>query len=209
MRKALVARFILTMTAVSAAGIWIACGGSDSHVTPNDAGKDSGGGGDKDSGSGEIDSGPKDSGPKDSGGGGPVYDAGEPNVLDAGDGGIACVVGGELEEEPNDTELTANMINFPDAAMPVHGTRCGIVRVDALDAGENDFLKFQLADASTRFYVQYAGNVHVVVETDGSAPIDVTEPDASVAFKKGQPYYVQVTSKDGKQQVWRVSVFQQ
>src|SRR5690606_34674575 len=114
------------------------------------------------------------------------------------------VEGGELEDEPNDTHGEA------DEMKP---TRCGVVKIDALDAGEKDYLTFTLADASTNFFVQYAGNVKVLVEADGSAPVDVTSklPDGGeprVPFVKGQPYFVEVTSKDNKQQVWRVTLFQ-
>ena len=202
MRKPLVARLLFTLSAVAAAVVWAACGGSDNQdIVQTDAGSDSGI--DRDSGSGDKDSGRQDSGPADTRA--PdvkIYDAGEPNVFDSGDvdGGIPCVVGGELEEEPNDGENTANVLK---------PTRCGVTLVNALDAGESDFLKFELADASSNFYLQYAGNVHVLVETDGSAPVDITQGNPTLAFRKGQPYFVEVKSKDGKQQVWRVTLFQE
>ena len=203
MRKAHIARLIFTMSAVAAAGVW-ACGGSDGQdVVQTDAGSDTGGGNNQDSGSNGNDSGGnQDSGPKDSGADVKIYDAGQPNVLDSGDveGGIPCVVGGALEEEPNDTTQLANELN---------PTRCGVIKIDALDAGEKDFLTFTLGDASTNFFLQYAGNVKVLVETDGSAPIDITQGSPVLPFKKGQPYSVEVTSKDGKQQVWRVTKFEE
>ncbi len=190
-----------TMSAVAAAGVWAACGGSDGQdVVQTDAGSDTGG--NQDSGSNETDSGgSQDSGPKDSGADVKIYDAGEPNVLDSGDvdGGIPCVVGGELEEEPNDTVQLANELNR---------TRCGVIKV-MLDAGEKDYLTFELGDASTDFYLQYAGNVKVIVETDGSAPVDITQGSPVLPFRKGQPYSVEVTSKDNKEQVWRVTLFEQ
>lgn len=203
MRKAYIARLLFTMSAVAAAGVWAACGGSDGQdVVQTDAGSDTGGG-DKDSGSGEVDSGGReDSGPKDSGADVKQYDAGQPNILDGGDleGGIPCVVGGELEDEPNDNRVLANELN---------PTRCGVIKIGPTDAGESDFLTFTLGDASTDFYLQYAGNVKVVVETDGSAPVDITQGAPVLPFKKGQPYFVEVTSKDGKQQVWRVTKFEE
>lgn len=204
MRKAHIARLLFTMSAVAAAGVWAACGGSDGQdVVQTDAGSDTGGG-EKDSGGGELDSGgPRDSGPKDSGADVKVYDAGKPIILDGGgvEGGIPCVEGGELEQEPND---------LPNLANELKPTRCGVVTVDpGLDAGEKEYLTFTLGDASTNFFVQYAGNVKVLVETDGSAPVDITQGSPTLPFKKGQPYVVEVTSKDNKQQVWRVTLFEE
>jgi hypothetical protein len=211
MRKALVARLFFATTILSAAGVWIACGGSDSQdvTTTPDAGKDTGAP-DKDTGPVDDDSGgPEDSGPKDTGADVKVYDAGPPIYLDGGDidGGVLCVVGGELEQEDNNTAATANPINY--GAVPGKASRCGVIKIDAQDAGESDFLKFELADAATKFYLQYAGDVHVIVETDGSAPVDITQDSSELAFRKGQPYLVEVKSKDGKQQVWRVTLFQE
>ena len=200
MRKAHIARLIFTMSAVAAAGVW-ACGGSDGQdVVQTDAGSDTGAN-NQDSGS-QTDTGAPDTGPKDSGADVKIYDAGQPIILDGGDieGGIPCVVGGALEEEPNDTTQLANDLN---------PTRCGVIKIDALDAGEKDYLTFTLGDASTNFFLQYAGNVKVLVETDGSAPIDITQGSPTLPFKKGQPYFVEVTSKDGKQQVWRVTKFEE
>jgi hypothetical protein len=191
---------VFGMTALAAVGVWVACGGSDDKgVAETDAGGDT-----------SVDSAPKvDAAPPDTGAdaakeAGRIYDAGVPNVLDGGpgyEGGIPCVVGGEIEEEPNDDPSTANELR---------PTRCGAVLVSdgGPDGGEDDYLTFTLADASTSFYLQYAGQVKINVETDGQAPVDITQPDASLAFKKGQPYFVQVRSANGKTQVWRVTLFQ-
>ncbi|HVH45379.1 MAG TPA: hypothetical protein VM925_23660 [Labilithrix sp.] len=201
MRKALASRLLFVFSAVAAAGVWIACSGSNDQPITKDAGSDTSRPDvtvepERDSGD-EKDSGAADARPDVK-----IYDAGQPNVLDSGDvdGGIPCVVGGELEEEPNDDGGLANELK---------PTRCGVTLVNAVDAGESDFLKFELADASTEFFVQYAGNVQVLVETDGSAPVDITQGSPKVAFKKGQPYFVEVKSKDGKPQVWRVTLFQE
>jgi hypothetical protein len=203
MRKIFGARVAFALTTIAAVGVWAACGGSDDQeVLDSDAGVEAGG----------FDTAPpvdaaldtnKDTGVTTMEAG-PIYDAGVPNVIDGGaefEGGIPCVVGGEAELEPNDDRLLANELN---------PTRCGAVLVSdgGLDGGESDFLKFTLADASTSFFVQYAGEVTVKVETDGSAPVDVTSPDASLTLKKGQPYFVEVRSKTGKSQVWRVTLFQ-
>jgi hypothetical protein len=202
MRKAQVARLLFTMSAVASVAVWAACSGSDEQdVVQVDSGTDTGSD-DKDSAvtdsGGQPDTGPRDTGTPDV----KVYDAGQPNVLDSGDGdgGIPCVVGGELEEESNDDRLTANTLS---------PTRCGVVKINDLDAGESDFLTFTLGDASTQFYLQYAGNVNVLVETDGSAPIDITQGAPKLPFRKGQPYFVEVKSKDNKRQVWRVTLFEE
>jgi len=121
------------------------------------------------------------------------------------EGGIACFEGGELEEEPNDTPETANVLR---------PTRCGIVEVpdagELADGGESDWLTFELSDASSRFFVYYEGNVRVFVETDGQAPVDITLNDAGdLSFVKGQPYFVEVRSKDGQSQPWKVRLFEE
>ena len=203
MRKILGPRLVLGMATLAAVGVWVACGGSDNQDVQigTDGGGDTG-----------IDSSPAvDAAPdtnQDTGvttmEAGPIYDAGVPNVIDGGaefEGGIPCVVGGEAEVEPNDDRSTANELR---------PTRCGAVLVSdgGLDGGESDFLRFTLGDASTSFFLQYAGQVHVNVETDGSAPVDITQPDASLTLKHNQPYFVEVRSATGKSQVWRVTLFQ-
>ncbi|MDB4933368.1 MAG: hypothetical protein JWP87_340 [Labilithrix sp.] len=202
MRKILGARVAFFMASVAALGVWVACGGSDDQeVLDSDAGAETS----------TVDRAPpvdaappdanKDTGVQETG---PIYDAGVPNLIDGGnefEGGIPCVVGGDPELEPNDDRLLANELK---------PTRCGAVLVSdgGLDGGESDFLTFTLADASTNFFIQYAGDVRVKVETDGQAPVDITEPDASLVTKKNQPYFVEVRSKTGKSQVWRVTLFQ-
>lgn len=200
MRKAHLTRVFLSSLIVCGVAVWAACGGSEKHdVLVPDSGTDTGTN-DEDSGGGE-DAGDQDTGVADTGADVKVYDAGQPNLLDGGDieGGIPCVVGGLLEEEPNDSTQEANTLT---------PTRCGVIRV-VDGGGESDFLKFTLGDASTDFYLQYAGEVNVIVETDGSAPVDLSTPNAKLDFRKGQPYFVQVKSKNGTQQLWRVTLFEQ
>lgn len=207
MRKVPGARVVLALTLVGAVAIWAACSGSDPQdVVSPDAGsdatteKDSGNPEEKpDSGGEKKDSG-SDAGKVD------PYDAGEPILLDAGDlfdgGLIPCVVGGELEEEPNDALEEANTLR---------PTRCGVAFAGdgGPDSGDVDSLTFELGDASSSFYLQYAGNVKVVVETDGQAPADISaSPAPTLKFVKGQPYYVQVSSATGKTQTWRVTLFE-
>jgi len=196
------------VTLFSAIGVWVACGGSDPQdVTAPDAGN-----GDtsrpsepEDSGDNEpFDSGgPKDAAPEAR----PERDSGTPLVLfpDGGpfaEAGIQCYVGGQLEEEPNNTQATANTL------API---RCGFVEVP--DGGqadaEADWMTFNVSDAATGFFVKYEGNVKVFVETDGMAPVDITQPGASIkVFSKTQPYFVQVQSGNGQSQLWRVILFE-
>ncbi len=205
MRKPLVARLTFALTAFAAIGVWVACGGSDATDVTADAGVDAGKQEQEDSAPPVTDSGSKDATPTDSG---PARDAGPPVIIfpDGGpfaDSGIPCYVGGQLEEEPNNDKDTANLL------API---RCGFINVPdggTEDGGESDWLKFELGDASTGFFVRYEGSVKVVVETDGMAPVDITQPGASIpVFAKGQPYFVQVRSATGTTQLWKVILFE-
>lgn len=157
------------------------------------------------------------------------YDAGPENfqIFDGGDidGGIPCVQGGELEIEGNDTKGTANPIDPPSS-------RCGVARVranepadagpdaDAGDAGdattdagftvESDFMTFTLSKEARDFYVQYYGdNVLVTVQMgDDGGVLDITKPGVTLPFKHNTPYFIEVKSKTGKNELWRVSVFE-
>ena len=140
---------------------------------------------------------------------GPMYDAGQPNVLDGGDlyeGGIPCVVGGQLEEEPNDDR---------DAANPVMPTRCGVVLVDA-DGGtsgnplvaESDFLTFTLPSTTKSFYIQFAGDVSLKIDVEGNPSVTITPTmSGNVPLVKDKPYFIEVRSLNGKVATWRVTIF--
>jgi hypothetical protein len=193
-------RFLFPLSTVLAVGVWMACGGSDGNPvlevpdagdireptdtgpvstfpdveTPPDAGPD-------------VDAGPPPLAPFD---GGPVV------ILDGGpgiDGGIPCFAGGELEQEPNDT---------PDEANKLRPIRCGVVMVPP-DGGENDYLTFTIPAAWTGFNLYYNGKISAVVTVDGAAPVDITQEDR-LTLVKGQPYYVQVRSRDGQIQLWKI-----
>jgi hypothetical protein len=146
------------------------------------------------------------------------YDAGPENaqLFDGGDvdGGIPCVAGGELEIEGNDTHETANAMNPPQS-------RCGVARVfadaDAGDAGdaapavtpEPDVMTFTISPSATDIYVQYHGDgVQVLVQAGDGGVQDITLPNVTLPFKRDTPYYVEVRSKTGKDELWRVSVFE-
>jgi hypothetical protein len=200
MQNAFGARLFLGLAsaAMLAAG-FAACGGSDDNDDVTDVPDAAEAAPAFDAGQ---DTGKPDTGTPDTG---PVYDAGTPTTLDGGDlyeGGVPCVLGGQLEEEPNDDQATANTLA---------PTRCGVVFVNA-DGGadasvaELDYVKFELEAGTKTYYLDYQGNVKLDVEVDGSAPVTVT-PTASLPFVVGQPTYVKVYSADGKRQNWRVTLF--
>jgi hypothetical protein len=202
------ARILLSLTIASALAVWAACGNDSSAIT--DTTPASGAGTDVDSG-GSTPTG--DASPTDSG-----KDAGstfvEPGdiVIDGGpglDGGLLCFDGGEAEEEPNDSPLLANILR---------AARCGIVKVPAglldagldggvFDGGERDYLKFSWdAEAPTTFRLFYRGDVHVIVETDGMAPVDISEANQAVQLFRGQNYNVEIKSRQPSDQQWRVQL---
>jgi hypothetical protein len=140
---------------------------------------------------------------------GTIYDAGPANVLEAGDeyeGGVPCVVGGQLEEEPNDD---------PDAANTLAPTRCGAILLTA-DGGtgsptiaESDFLTFTLPTTTNTFFIQFSGDVSLKVDVEGNPSVTITPTtSAAVPFVKGKPYFIEVRSLNGKKAFWRVTVFQ-
>ncbi len=217
MRRTALARLVFALSAFAGIGVWVACGGSDDQdVTSPDAGIDSARPvEEEDAYTPPRDSGPNDSGPTQPQD--PYADSGAPIVIypDGGefaDAGIECFEGGEIEVEPNNNKPTAT--EFPDGVVEskfVRRVLCGAIKGgDAgFDAGEADWLKFQLSDASTGFYVKYHGKLKVNVETDGRAPVDITVPDASLGVHKfGQTYYVEVRSADGTSQPWQIIVFE-
>lgn len=154
------------------------------------------------------------------------YDAGPEDfqTFDGGDidGGIPCVAGGELEVESNDSEETANPLNPP-------ASRCGVARMrsgepadagpdadagdaEAADAGlvpESDFMTFFISKEARDIYVQYHGDgVQVLVKAGDGGAQDITQPGVVLPFARNTPYYVEVRSKTGKPEVWRVSMFE-
>ncbi len=205
MRDGLRLRLVLGLAATSAIATWLACSSDPDPISDTpDATTGSDSGSNPDSGGGPIDSGGGGDAAQEAG---RVYDAGPPIVLDAGDGGIPCVVGGLLEDEPNDS---------PDAANPVDPTRCGVVIATASgDAGadggstESDFLTFTLKPATKNFYIQFAGNVSLKVDVEGQPSVTITPTSAPpVAFVRDKPYLIEVRSLTGNPTNWRVTVFQ-
>lgn len=161
------------------------------------------------------DTGPPDTGPKDSG---PQYDAGPSTILDGGDlyeGGVPCVAGGLVEEEPNDEPDAANPLDTADAACVAPGcSRCGIIFTSDPDAGgdggaEVEYVSFDLHPTAKSFYLQYGGDVTLSVTVGAQGPFVINKTSSpALPFQKGQTYYVQVTSNTGKKMPWRVTLFE-
>lgn len=212
--------------------VWGACGDDDVSVSPTPEGKDAATKDtspprgdatiiiDEDAPDEDVKKPPKVHGP---------YDAGAEDFqrFDGGDidGGIPCVQGGELEIEGNDTPETANPLNPPSS-------RCGVARMrpagpvdagadadagdagdaEAVDAGlvpESDFMTFFISKEATDIYVQYHGDgVQVLVTAGDGGTQDITQPGVTLPFKRNVPYYVEVRSKTGKPETWRVSMFE-
>lgn len=214
MRKTILARLVFAVSAVCGIGVWVACGGSDDQdVVNRDAGFDSSRAEERDADQTPRDSGPVDSGPVDSG---PTYDPGEEVTIypDGGDdAGIPCFAGGEIEVEPNDDKDDANEFDagVRENSQRIRRILCGAAMVTdgGADGGESDWLKFELSDASTGFYIQYFGDLRVNVETDGQAPVDITQRDASLGpHRVGQPYFVEVKSASGRTEKWKIVVYE-
>lgn len=199
MRTILRGRVLFPLSSVLAVAVWAACGGSNGSTVLDevDAGEDNGS---------EIpDTGPftfpdvTTTPPPDAEAGThplPPFDGGPIVILDGGpavDGGIPCFASGELEQEPNNTPATANSLK------PI---RCGVVMVPP-DGGENDYLTFTVPSSWSGFNLYYDGQISAVVTVDGAAPVDITQKDR-LTLVKGQPYYVQVRSRDGQIQVWKI-----
>jgi hypothetical protein len=210
MRNKIGFRWFLMFGFATALGVggFVACGGSDPQdVIVEDSGAPETGGFDtkppEDTGSKEDTGGPKDAAPDKI-----SYDAGTVVQLDGGDAGnIPCFDPGELEEEPNQPESLANVLR---------PTRCGIIvspnvpdaAADAASSAESDFLKFNLSDASTGFYLQFTGKIKMVVRVKGQS-YTVSETESPVLpFHKNELYTVEVLSADGKEQKWTVTRFE-
>jgi hypothetical protein len=208
MRKPLRTRLGLGLALSAAIGAWLAaCGGSDTQdvIESPDTGPPE---------TSTVDNFRPDTGPPDTGkpDTGPVYDAGPPNVLDGGDlyeGGVPCVVGGLLEEEPNDDR---------DAANVVDPTRCGAILLTASSdpdggagdaAAELDYLTFTLKPATKSFYIQFQGDVILTVDVEGKPTTTITKTSSPpVPFVRDKPYFIQIKSETGKRANWRVTIFE-
>ncbi|AKU93433.1 hypothetical protein AKJ09_00097 [Labilithrix luteola] len=211
MRKTFGSRLFVAFagSALVAAAFLVACSGSDDQevMSPTpDASKASlpETGPSPDTGVQET-SAPKDSGP--------VYDAGAPTTLDGGDlyeGGVPCVVGGALEEEPNDD---------PEHANTLAPTVCGVIFVRDADAGtnadadagktESDFVTFTLKPTTKSFFLQFSGKVNLHLTVEGQPAVDISATSSpTLPLVKDKPYYIEIRSSEDKRTPWRVTLFE-
>lgn len=218
-------RFFLAAASLSSlAALFIACGGSDDQdvTAPPDSGTPETSRPDTST----TDTGLPDTSKADTGADtGPQYDAGQTTVLEAGaeyEGGIACVVGGQIEQEINDEPDAANQMRPGDAGCVGNGcSRCGVIfdsdpdaGADAGDGGlggtEIEYVTFQLHSATKSFYIQYAGDVTLVVTVEGSPTEYVisTTSAPTLPYVAGKRYFIQVKSNTGKVTPWRVTLFE-
>jgi hypothetical protein len=183
LRLALVASF-----SVLGAGLTVAaCSGDDADTGLFDAGADTGsdgtasnedGGGGSDTGS-QQDTSAQDVVKIDAN----TRDTGVPNVLDGGDAGpVPCIVGGNLETEPNNDVGTANALD---------GTVCGTLTpvVDLVDR-----YKFTLKGTTTTMTLFFSGNVKITVSVNGQTVELTPQSSPAVPFVQGMEYSVKVES---------------
>lgn len=177
-----------------------------------------------------------DTGPKDAAADVRVYNAGDATVLEAGpeyDGGIACVAGGQIEEEVNDDPDASNELRLGDASclgfqngaqVGPGCSRCGVIFDNDLDAGKDagdgglggtelEVLSFVLQPvngANNNFFLQYAGDVTLVVTVEGSATEYVISSTSAptLPYTTGKRYFVTVKSNTGAVTPWRVTLFE-
>lgn len=236
MRNSTRLRFFLAAASLTslAAIFAVACGDDDSNadLTTPDSGIPE---------TSAPDTSKPDTGGNDSGGSdakadtGPQYDAGPSVILEAGlgyDGGIKCVAGGQIEQEVNDTPDAANQLRTtPDAGClgfkggVQQGPGCSVCGVifdsdpdagpDAGDGGlggtELEVVTFQIHQGTSKFYIQYDGNVQLVVTVEGDANkyvIGGGAPPVTLPYTTGKNYYVEVHSLTGAETPWRVTLFE-
>jgi hypothetical protein len=226
--------FFLAATTISTlAALFIACGGDDnSDVTgPPDTGTDTNR---PDTNTGPADTGPADTGPKDASSDVRVYNPGDATLLEAGpeyDGSIACVVGGQIEQEVNDTPDAANelrktadagCLGFTGNTQTGPGcSRCGVIFDNDLDAGKDagdgglggtelEYLSFVIEPGTNNFFLQFQGDVTLVVTVEGSATeyVITATTSPSLPYMAGKRYFVAVKSNTGAVTPWRVTLFE-
>jgi hypothetical protein len=199
---------LVALVSVSFTAVVAACSSSSTEdVLPADAGSDTSSSSDFDAGSSPdvsttFEASTFETSVADTG---PQHDAGAPVVLDGGaefEGGVPCVQGGILEIEPNDSAGTAT---------PFTTSICGAVLPggDAGDAAtESDFATFTLQSATSSFYVEFAGDVSLVITVDNQTVTLTPTSFPSIPFVKGKPYIVEVKANQPQRTFWRVSLFE-
>ena len=237
MRKSTRLRFFLAVASLSsfAAVFAAACGDDDgggaTTTTPDSSVPDT----NKPDNS-VPDTSTADTGPKDAASEARVYNAGDATVLEAGpeyEGGIACVAGGQIEEEVNDDTANANALRAGDASclgflnnaqVGPGCSRCGVIFDSDLDAGKDagdgglggtelEVVSFKLAPvagAKNNFFIQYAGDVTLVVTVEGSATEYVISSTSAptLPYTTDKTYFVTVKSNTGAVTPWRVTLYE-
>lgn len=233
MRNSTRLRFFLAVASLtSLAGLFVACGDDDGgSLPPPDAGQETSRPETSTPDTGTPDTGNPDTGTPDTG---PGYDAGPTTILEAGpeyEGGIACVVGGQIEQEVNDDPDASNELRKTadagclgklNGALAGPGcTRCGVIFDSDLDAGadagdaglggtEVEYLSFVIEPGTERFYLDFAGNVTLVVTVEGNPTEYVITPTSAptLPYTAGKRYFVEVKSNTGMRTPWRVTLFE-
>jgi hypothetical protein len=234
MRNSTRLRFFLAAASLSTlTALFIACGGSDEQdvTAPPDSGVDTNR---PDTSNTTPDTGPADTGPKDAASDVRVYNPGDAAVLEAGpeyDGSIACVAGGQIEQEVNDNPDAANELRTtPDAGcLGFTGpnqtgpgcSRCGVIFDNDLDAGKDagdgglggtelEYLSFVIQPGTKDFFIQFQGDVTLVVTVEGSATeyVITTAGGPALPYAAGKRYFIQVKSNSGAVTPWRVTLYE-
>lgn len=223
MRNTRLRYFLAAASVTTALAAFIAaCGDDDSDTTiaPPDAGGSETSTVDRST----PDSNTGDTGKADTGTDAPVFNPGDAAVIDGGpeyEGGINCVVGGQAEQEINDTPDAANPLRYdPDAGCTGTGcSKCGVIFdsdplafADAGDASgaELEYVTFELLPSTGSYFLQFGGDVTLTLTVEGNAMEYVINASSSPAlpFTLGKKYFVQVKSNTGQQTPWRVTLYE-
>ncbi len=207
---------LLALASVSFTAVIAACSSSSTEeVLAADAGRDTGNvtvdsGGSPDTGSVGFDAGTTtetstviDAGPQ--------YDAGPPVVLDGGaqnEGGIPCVQGGVPEIEPNQSagQATPFTTSICGVIEPAAGAEAGLP--DAAAGAESDFTTYTLKSTTSSFFLQFSGDITLVITVDGQTVTLTPTSFPAIPFAKGKPYIVEVKANTSAKTFWRVSLFE-
>lgn len=117
-------------------------------------------------------------------------DTGVPNVVDAGpdSGGVPCIVGGNLETEPN-----GDVTGPKGQANDLVGTVCGTITPPA---DLTDWYKFKLQAATTTMTLFFSGNVKLTVTVSGQTVVLTPQNSPAVPFEQGKEYSVKVETNE-------------
>ncbi len=118
-------------------------------------------------------------------------DTGVPNTLDAGpdSGAVPCVVGGNLESEPN-----GDVTGPKGEANTLVGTVCGTITPAAGDVV--DWYKFKLQNTTTTMTLFFSGNVKITITVNGQTVVLTPQSSPAVPFEQNKEYSVKVESNE-------------